>query len=97
VPRNQREANPVHDKPIDELLGDDALAARMGVSATHVWHLSARGVIPKPFKLGRVARWHWPSVLRALEKTQGQSDMAVTERLADGRKAARERKAVGDR
>jgi predicted DNA-binding transcriptional regulator AlpA len=81
----------VHDKPVDELLGDDALAARMGVSATHVWHLSARGVIPKPFKLGRVARWHWPSVLAALGQTQGQLDTGVAERLSQGRAKARAR------
>jgi predicted DNA-binding transcriptional regulator AlpA len=88
-----REAIKVHDdKAVDELLGDNALAERMGVSATHVWHLAARRVIPRPYKLGRVARWRWPEVLAALKQTRTGPDEGEVLRLTEAREKARARK-----
>jgi predicted DNA-binding transcriptional regulator AlpA len=81
--------------PDDVLLGDTALAERMGVSAAHVWHLSARGIIPQPYRLGRAARWRWFEVLAALKQTQTGPDEHKVRELTEARAAARARKQAG--
>jgi predicted DNA-binding transcriptional regulator AlpA len=87
----------VHDDKAhtDEFLGDSALAARLHVSDAHVWHMAARGIIPRPYKLGRVARWRWHEVVAALQQTRTGPDERKMQHLTEARTAARARKVAG--
>jgi predicted DNA-binding transcriptional regulator AlpA len=81
-----------HNHLPDEFLSDTLLGKRMGCSATHVWHLAARGAIPQPYKVGRLARWNWPEVKAALKPTQTGPNESEVLRLNEASAEARERK-----
>lgn len=51
------------DRIAAELLDARAVAALCGCSARHVMRLADAGDMPAPHKLGRLLRWHRPTIL----------------------------------
>jgi len=56
----------------DRFLRDKDVAALLGCSRQHVWHLSRMGVIPQPIKLtAGMTRWRELQLRHALEQQSG--------------------------
>lgn len=52
-----------------EYLTDVALAERLTIGRSTVWHWSAEGLLPKPIKIGgRLSRWKWNEVVAFLDE-----------------------------
>jgi hypothetical protein len=54
--------------------------------------MASRGIIPRPYRLGKASRWRWSEVLAAIKKTQTGPDETLVERLNESRAMARARK-----
>ena len=55
----------------ERLLRDKQVAVRLGVSRCFVWQLSARGVIPKPLRLGRkMSVWKSVDIQRVVDNPE---------------------------
>lgn len=49
------------------LVNATELARQLSISRRHLTRLVARGVIPRPVRLGRCVRWNFDEVLAALQ------------------------------
>ena len=67
------ETHPCDRQPAEQLLRDEAVGKKAQVSRRQVWILSARGVLPPPRRIGKLARWIQSEVdeaLRALPRAE---------------------------
>jgi predicted DNA-binding transcriptional regulator AlpA len=56
-------------------LSDLELADRLGLNSRKTpWSLAARGLIPRPVKVGRLSRWWFPAVCEKLNGTRLPAD-----------------------
>ncbi len=59
---------------IDRLLTDREVAERLGVSKATIWRHAAKGLLPKPVKLGHATRWPESDVTAAVDRLKAQRD-----------------------
>lgn len=53
-----------------DLLNAREVAQRLGVSVRTVWYWTARGILPAPFRRGRVTRWRTRDISQYLNGCQ---------------------------
>jgi excisionase family DNA binding protein len=53
-----------------DLLNAREVAQRLGISVRTVWHWTARGILPAPFRRGRVTRWRTHDITQYLNACQ---------------------------
>lgn len=69
--------DPKNDDPFaeeemaDELLKDDEVAAWLKIGKSTVWKYAGEGKLPKPIKIGSLARWSRLGIKRKLATSSG--------------------------
>ncbi|MEM0947457.1 MAG: helix-turn-helix domain-containing protein [Pseudomonadota bacterium] len=60
----------------DPLLSDREAAAMLGCARSSIWRWASDGVLPKPLKIGGMARWRQSVIQDVVSKAEAEAQAA---------------------